>query len=107
MAELARCENVVAKLGGLAMPDNGFGWQERGDPPSSDEFSEAQHPYYLHTIECFGPERCMFESNFPVDKSSCSYTVLWNSFKLITRGFSHSEREAMFQGTAIRVYRLD
>ena len=66
--ELARCENVVAKLGGLAMPDNGFGWMGRALPPSSDELVAAQSRYYLHAIECFGPDRCMFESNFPVDK---------------------------------------
>ena len=83
IAEIARCPNVVAKLGGLAMPDNGFGWHERDLPPTSDEFAETQRRYYLHTIECFGPERCMLESNFPVDKLSLSYHVLWNGLKKI------------------------
>lgn len=106
IAEIARCPNVVAKLGGLAMPDNGFGWHERGVPPTSDEFAEVQRRYYLHTIDCFGPERCMLESNFPVDKLSLSYHVLWNGLKKITSGFSEDEREAMFYRTAARVYRL-
>jgi predicted TIM-barrel fold metal-dependent hydrolase len=106
IAEIAKCPNVVAKLGGLAMPDNGFGWDKRERPASSDELVEAQRGYYLHTIECFGPERCMFESNFPVDKRSIGYRVLWNALKKIASGFSESEKHAMFYGTAARVYRL-
>ncbi len=106
VAEIAECPNVVAKLGGLAMPDNGFGWMGRALPPSSDEFVEAQTPYYLHMIECFGPDRCMFESNFPVDRLSVSYPVLWNGLKKIVRDFSENEKDAMFRGTATRVYRL-
>ncbi len=107
IAEIARCENVVAKLGGLAMPDNGFGWDTADRPPTSDEFVAVQSRYYLHTIECFGPERCMFESNFPVDRWSLSYRTVWNAFKKMTVGFSADERTAMFSGTARRVYRLD
>ena len=106
IAEIAKCPNVVAKLGGLAMPDNGFGWNERATPPTSDEFVQAQQRYYLHAIECFGPNRCMFESNFPVDKWSISYPVLWNGLKKIVAGFAESEKDAMFYGTAARVYRL-
>lgn len=106
IAEIARCPNVYAKLGGLAMPDNGFGWDKRDTPPTSDELVEMQRHYYLHAIECFGPERCMFESNFPVDKRSLSYRVLWNAFKKLARPFSQSEQHAMFYGTAARVYRL-
>ena len=85
---LARCPNVVAKLGGLAMPVNGFGWHKREPRPTSQQLADATARYYLHTIERFGPERCMFESNFPVDKVSCSYLVLWNSFKRLAAGFS-------------------
>jgi predicted TIM-barrel fold metal-dependent hydrolase len=106
IADIARCPNVVAKLGGLAMPDNGFGWDTAERPPTSDEFVAAQARYYLHTIDCFGPERCMFESNFPVDRWSLSYTVLWNGLKKIAARFTPSERDAMFFGTATRVYRL-
>jgi predicted TIM-barrel fold metal-dependent hydrolase len=106
VAEIARCPNVVAKLGGLAMPDNGFGWMGRDRPPTSDEFVEAQAAYYLHMIECFTPERCMFESNFPVDRLSISYAVLWNGLKKIAQGFSDDEKDLMFRGTASRVYRL-
>jgi predicted TIM-barrel fold metal-dependent hydrolase len=106
IAEIARCENVVAKLGGLAMPDNGFGWDKAERPPTSDEFVAAQGRYYAHTIECFGPERCMFESNFPVDRMSLSYRVLWNALKKIAAPYSSTERDAMFRGTATRIYRL-
>lgn len=106
IADIAKCPNVVAKIGGLAMPDNGFGWFGRALPASSDELVAAQERYYLHTIECFTPARCMFESNFPVDKLSISYPVLWNAFKKIARGFSEDEKEALFRGTATRIYRL-
>jgi predicted TIM-barrel fold metal-dependent hydrolase len=104
--ELARCPNVFAKLGGLNMHVNGFGWERRKLPPTSSELAQATRHYFQHTIERFGPDRCMFESNFPVDKLSCSYTVLWNSFKRLTQGFSAQERAKLFYGTAARVYRL-
>jgi len=106
VARLATCDNIVAKLGGLAMPDNGFGWHENPKPPTSDEFVSAQARYYHHTIECFGPERCMFESNFPIDRYSLSYPVLWNGFKKLSAGYSPDEQSAMFEGTARRIYRL-
>jgi len=106
IAAIAQCENVVAKIGGMAMPDNGFGWDSADRPASSDEFVAAQRRYYLHAIECFGPERCMFESNFPVDRFSLSYRTVWNAFKKLTADFSPDERTAMFSGTARRVYRL-
>jgi predicted TIM-barrel fold metal-dependent hydrolase len=106
IADIAACENVVAKIGGLAMPDNGFGWHTAERPPTSDEFIEAQGRYYLHTIEQFGPERCMFESNFPVDRSSLSYRTVWNAFKKLVADFSADERDAMLRGTAARIYRL-
>jgi len=106
MRELAACPNVNAKLGGLAQRDNGFGWHEAARPPTSDEMVAAQKRYYLHTIDCFGPERCMFESNFPVDKISVSYPVLWNAFKKIAADFSKDEKAMMFYGTAARVYQL-
>jgi predicted TIM-barrel fold metal-dependent hydrolase len=81
ISELATCPNVVAKLGGINMEMNGFGWHEKPKPPSSQELCDATRHYYEVTIEKFGADRCLFESNFPVDKASCSYTVLWNSFK--------------------------
>ena len=104
VAALAGCRNVVAKLGGLVMPINGFGFHKNARPATSEELVEATRDYYLHMIECFGVERCMFESNFPVDKASCSYRVLWNSFKRLTEGFSEAEKSALFHDTAVRVY---
>jgi len=106
MANLAECPNVVVKLGGLAMDYAGFGWHERPKPPTSRELCEATRRYYETAIERFGPDRCMFESNFPVDKISCSYSVLWNSFKRITEDCSAHEKAKLFHDTAVRVYRL-
>jgi predicted TIM-barrel fold metal-dependent hydrolase len=103
---LADCPNVVVKLGGLVMPLNGFGFHKREQPIGSVELAEATRDWYLHTIECFGVARCMFESNFPVDKVSVSYRVLWNSFKRLTANFSAAERAALFHDTAVRVYQL-
>lgn len=103
---IAACPNVVAKIGGLAMPDNGFGWHAAPRPPTSDEFVAAQARWYLHVIEAFGPDRCMFESNFPVDRLSLSYRTFWNAAKKIAAPFSESEKDAMFRGTAARVYSL-
>jgi predicted TIM-barrel fold metal-dependent hydrolase len=104
--DLARCPNVVAKLGGINMAVNGFGWHKRDRPPTSEELAAATQRYYLHTIERFGPKRCMFESNFPVDKLSCSYAVVWNTFKRMAAKFSAAEKAALFHDTAARVYRL-
>ncbi len=107
IAGLAKCPNVVAKLGGLNMLINGFGWHEQAKPPTSEALVEATRPYYEHTIEQFGADRCMFESNFPVDKLSCSYSVLWNAFKRLTAGYSDDEKALLFHDTAARIYRLD
>ena len=106
IAELAKCENVVAKIGGVVMARNGFGFHRRERPATSDELAAATRGYYLHAIDCFGPGRCMFESNFPVDKVSCSYPVLWNSFKKIAADFTDEEKTQLFHDTAHRVYRL-
>ena len=104
--EISKCPNVVAKLGGLAMPDNGFGWHVQKRPPTSDEFKAVQEKYYGYMIDCFGPERCMFESNFPVDRLSVSYDVLWNAFKKIAAPYSETEKQSLFKDTASRIYRL-
>jgi len=106
ISALALRENVVVKLGGLAMPINGFGFHKHDRPPSSQALAEVTSRYYHRTIETFGPSRCMFESNFPVDKLSCSYAVLWNSFKRIAADFSADEKAAMFNGNAVRVYKV-
>ncbi len=106
IAELANCPNVFAKLGGLAMPDNGYGWHLNKCPPTSDEVVAAHRDYFLHTIDHFGPNRCMFESNFPVDRVSMSYRILYNAFKKIVSDFNAADRAAMFAGTASRVYSI-
>ncbi len=106
VAELARCPNVNAKLGGLLMPINGFEFHKRDTPATSDEIVAATGRYYRHAIDCFGVERCMFESNFPVDKRSCSYHVLYNAFKKLVADASPDEKRQLFHDTASRVYRL-
>lgn len=106
IAELARCDNVVVKLGGLGMKVCGFNWHRREKPPTSEALAEAFAPYYHYCIDTFGAERCMFESNFPVDKPSSSYGVLWNAFKRMSRHLTDGERIALFHDTAARVYRL-
>ncbi len=104
--ELATCPNVMAKLGGLNMEINGYHWHQRDLPPTSEELMRATRRYFEFMIETFGVERCMFESNFPVDKLSCSYGVLWNAFKRLTRSYSQSEKAALYHDTAARVYRI-
>ncbi|WGI23210.1 amidohydrolase family protein [Amylibacter sp. IMCC11727] len=106
VAALADCPNVVAKLGGMAMPDNGYGWHEWDRPIGSEEFVEAQAPWYHHMIACFGADRCMFESNFPVDRASISYGVLWNGLKKIAADYPPQDQMMMFSGTSRRVYGL-
>ncbi len=107
VAELATCPNVVAKLGGLNMELNGFAWHERASPPGAEELMRATRAYFEHTLEVFGANRCLFESNFPVDMVSCSYNVLWNSFKRLVADASADEKARLFHDTAHRVYRLD
>ncbi len=107
MDALAKCPNVNVKLGGLAMKLTGFGHHKLPDPPSSETLAQDWKPYLMHCIEAFGPERCMFESNFPVDKASCAYTSLWNAFKLVTRDFSPSDKMHLFHDTAARFYRIE
>ena len=106
MQELARCPNVTVKLGGLGMTSFGFGFHFRDAPPSSQELAATWKPYIETCIELFGPDRCMFESNFPPDKQSCGYTELWNAFKIITKGASAADKTALYSGTAARVYKM-
>ena len=106
LKELARYKNVFAKLGGLAMPINGFNFEKNPSPPTSDEFMSLQRHYYLTAIDFFGAERCMFESNFPVDKYSVSYHVLWNAFKNLVKDFSKVEKDHLFYKTASKVYSI-
>lgn len=103
---LAGCDNVTIKLGGLAMPVNGWDWHNRDKPATSDELATIHGRYYARAIECFGPERAMFESNFPVDRRSISYPVLWNGFKKIASGFSDGDKTALFCDTAREFYRI-
>ena len=97
----------MVKIGGLGMLYYGFDFHTRPQPAPSSVLAQAWAPYVLECIDLFGPSRCMFESNFPVDKASCSYHVLWNSFKRIAAGFGAGDKAALFHDTAARAYRLD
>jgi predicted TIM-barrel fold metal-dependent hydrolase len=104
--QAAKCPNVSVKLGGLAMRLLGFDFHERPKPPSSEQAAAAWRPYIETCIEAFGPERCMFESNFPPDKGQCSYQVIFNAFKRIAAQYSEAEKTALFSKTAAGFYRL-
>ena len=105
--DLAQYPNIVVKLGGLGMRIGMFDFHSGATPPSSADLARAWRPYVETCIEAFGPDRCMFESNFPVDGVTCSYPVLWNAFKRLAAGSSAPEKAALFEGTARRIYRLD
>ena len=106
IATIAACPNVAVKLGGVGSLRSGYDWHARAVKPSSQELAQVLKPYFEHCIERFGVERCMFESNFPVEKSSNGYVNLWNAFKKITLHYSISERAALFHDTAARLYRI-
>ena len=106
LADLAQEENVVAKIGGIGFPP----YLEPDVTPklkTSADIAEYWMPEVRFCIETFGPDRCMFESNFPVDSHLCDYVTLWNAFKLMTNDLSADERSALFSGTAKRVYSLN
>jgi L-fuconolactonase len=106
IAAVAACPNVNLKLGGIGMPRLGFDWYNRTKPIGSEELAMSMAPFMTYCIEQFGPGRCMFESNFPVDKVSFSHHVLFNAFKRFSKGYSASERPALFHDTAARAYRI-
>ncbi len=107
LRELSHCPNLHMKIGGLGMRLFGFGAHERPVPPSSEELAALWRPMVETCVEAFGARRCMFESNFPVDKAGIGYTTLWNAFKRLTAGWPAAERAALFHGTAARFYRID
>ncbi|MCP4617967.1 MAG: amidohydrolase [Bradyrhizobium sp.] len=104
--DIAKCPNVVVKLGGLAMCLLGYDFHLQPKPPSSEQAAEAWRPYIETCIEAFGPDRAMFESNFPPDKGQCSYQVIFNAFKRIAAQYSEAEKTALFSRTATDFYRL-
>lgn len=106
ITEVATCPNVNIKLGGAGSARSGHDWHKRAVPASSADLASVLQPYFEWCIEKFGVERCMFESNFPVEKAANSYVKVWNAFKIITRNYSLSDRAALFHDTAARVYRI-
>jgi predicted TIM-barrel fold metal-dependent hydrolase len=106
IAAVAERPNVNLKLGGIGMPRLGFDWHTRARPIGSEELAASMAPILSYCIEQFGADRCMFESNFPVDKVSFSHHVLFNAFKRFSKSYSASERAALFHDTAVRAYRI-
>ena len=106
LAELAGCPNVVVKVGGIGQPRTGFDWHLRNKPIGSEELAESMAPLMTYVIDLFGPDRCMFESNFPPDKVGHGYTVVYNAFKRLSTSYSASERASLFHDTAVRVYNV-
>lgn len=106
MAQLAQCPNVSVKIGGFGMIITGARWHERDQPPSSAELAQAWSPYVETCIDLFGPARCMFESNFPVDKAMYSYRTVWNAFKRLGASYSEDDRRWLFHDSAARFYRI-
>ena len=106
LRRLAERPNVILKMGGLGMVVTGSQFHLRDTPPGSADLAEAWRPYVETAVEAFGPERCMIGSNFPVDRQSSTYTVLWNAYKRCTSQYSSADRDAIHADTALRVYRL-
>ncbi len=104
--ELATCPNVTVKVGGIGMRLNGYDFHDQPKPPAAQVLADAWKPYVETCIEAFGANRCMFESNFPVDKGSYPYSAYWNACKLLAKGANETEKRDLFAGTADRFYRL-
>jgi predicted TIM-barrel fold metal-dependent hydrolase len=104
---LSKCANVCVKAGGLAMPFAGWKMRMAQPDPTSEMLAKQWKPYLETVIEAFGADRCMFESNFPVDRFGCDYVSLWNAFKRFAANYTTSQKTALFSGTARRVYRVD
>jgi L-fuconolactonase len=106
MTELSKCPNVTVKIGGLGMALSGFGFEKLAQAPSSETLAKTWQPWVNTCIDLFGVERCMFESNFPVDKGSYSYVAGWNAMMRLSSGLKQTERDALFFGTASRIYKI-
>ncbi len=106
MRSLVQFPNLSVKIGGLGMLYCGWDFHLRDMPPGSEELAAAWRPYVESCIELFGAERCMMESNFPVDKQSCGYGILWNALKRITEHCTPAQKASLYRDTAARVYRL-
>jgi predicted TIM-barrel fold metal-dependent hydrolase len=106
MAEVATCPNVALKLGGIGMPIFGMGWHHQPGGATVEQLVDTWGAPIRWCIEQFGVDRCMFESNFPVDKASCSYAVLWEAFEAMVPDVSPAEHDALFHATATRTYSI-
>ena len=103
---LAGCDNVVLKIGALIRPLSGERWDKREVKASSEEIAAAWGDEIDFAIGAFGPSRCLFESNFPVDKACFGYVEIWNAFKRMAAAYSPAEKRDLFHDTAARAYRL-
>ncbi|MGR9235197.1 amidohydrolase family protein [Rhizobium leguminosarum] len=106
ISDLAKCPNVMVKLGGLGLGLSGFGFEHQPVAPSSTQLASTWRPYIETVLDAFGTDRCMFESNFPMDKGSYSYSNGWNAMKRIAEKFSQTEKDDLFWRSAACFYRL-
>ncbi len=104
--EVAKRPNVVCKVGGILSRSATFNYVEAALPPTSEELASIWTPWFSTCFEALGMQRCLYESNFPVEKLGTSYAVLLNVFKRILSSFSEDERQAFFAGNASRIYKL-
>jgi predicted TIM-barrel fold metal-dependent hydrolase len=93
MRKLAAQENVAVKISGMGMIDHRW-------------TVESIRPYVLETINCFGMERSMFASNFPVDGLYGTYSALWHAYENCVSGISGAEKEKLFRSNAEKFYRI-
>lgn len=106
LKELARRPNVTVKLGGLGMALAGFGFRKLAAPPGAKALAAAWAPYLETAIAAFGPDRAMFESNYPVDRVSGTHRTIWNAFKHVAASAGDAEKASLFHDTAARIYRI-
>ncbi len=107
VTDAARRPNILMKLGGLSGRRCGFAYEKRPTSPTAEELANDWRPYVETCIELFGPDRCMFESNFPPDRAAGSYRTIWNAFKLIAANYSAAEKNKLFSETARRIYKIN
>lgn len=106
MEALVPYQNVSVKLGGMIVRLAAYDYGQAERPIDSSALAELWRPYLHACVDLFGPQRCMLESNFPVDKVGVGYRALWNTFKKVFVAFTEREKEALFSRTASRVYQL-
>jgi len=106
LAKVAAVPHVYLKLSGLLMPCCGFQFEQRDSPASFSEVIDAIGPHIEYAIQTFGIDRCMFASNFPMDKVSTSYETLYDAYFKIAEKYSEEDQQKLFAGNALEFYSI-